>query len=58
MIVILSTECSQSNSQTLPLAILGQKSLGRFKNTIMVQNTPHFCLQMTKGKQSIEKPQL
>jgi hypothetical protein len=42
------------------LAILGQKSLDRFKNTFPVQNknTPPFCLKMIKGKQSIEKLQL
>jgi hypothetical protein len=39
------------------LAILGQKTLDRLKNTIPVQikNTPPFYLKMTKGKTKYEK---
>jgi hypothetical protein len=41
-----------TNQQTLPLVILGQKSLGRLKIQSRSKSkiTPHFCHKMTKGK--------
>jgi glycine cleavage system pyridoxal-binding protein P len=49
--VVLSNRMQPiTNEQTPHLAIMGQKSLDRLKNTIPVKILHFFCLKMTKGK--------